>query len=263
MKKYFWAFKMSVSREFTYRLNLAMSIFRSTTVLLLLYFVWLRLSEATGSFAGYSAQELSTYVFLVFFIGAFTINPASDKTASEINEGLFSLYLVKPVHHFLFSYFRGLGNIAVRISYTIIELITISFILNITILTPSQLSMWVLALIAILLAHLLQFLMTYTTSLIAFWSREANGPRFLFDWFSEFASGNFFPLTIVGGFYAVLMVLPFAYTAFAPIMIYLERVDAGGAIKIIGIQIIWIAVTSFIARMMWKRGLKRYTGEGI
>jgi ABC-2 type transport system permease protein len=80
--------------------------------------------------------------------------------------------------------------------------------------------------ISVIIAIFLYFLLSYAVSLFAFWSREAMGPRFLFEWFLEFASGAFFPLSILSSiFYAFLAFLPFSYLIYFPMSIYIGRVQ--------------------------------------
>jgi ABC-2 type transport system permease protein len=90
------------------------------------------------------------------------------------------------------------------------------------------------------------------------------GPKFLFDWFLEFASGAYFPLDILAsGLFAVFASLPFFYLLYFPIQVYLGRLPfrqvAGG----IGLQLVWIGLCILGARFVWAKGLMRFTGEGI
>lgn len=106
--------------------------------------------------------------------------------------------------------------------------------------------------------------MSYAVNLIAFWSREATGPRFLFEWFLEFASGSYFPLTILRpAFFLFLGSLPFIGVMFIPLMIYLGNIGYCDIPAYLTIQAWWILASGVIARVLWKKGLKKYTSEGI
>ena len=81
MKKYFTVFKTSFANELEYRFAFVLARFRNLTYLLLLYYVWLNLSQMTGRFAMYSAEELTTYVFLAHLLRAIIFGAQSRLAA--------------------------------------------------------------------------------------------------------------------------------------------------------------------------------------
>ena len=90
------------------------------------------------------------------------------------------------------------------------------------------------------------------------------GPRFLFEWFLEFASGEFFPLSILSPlFFYILAGLPFAFLLYYPLIVYLGKLSLHKTALVILAQVFWIAVFSLAALVVWKKGLKKYSGEGI
>jgi ABC-2 type transport system permease protein len=238
--------------------------FRNLTFLLLLYYVWLNLSRMTGRFAMYSAEELTTYVFLAHLLRAIIFGAQARLAALEINDGTFSTYLVKPVVHFWFVFWRELAQKTIYFIAAMFELVAFVLLTKAHFVwqnNPKFLFFFVLAIVG---AMFLYFLLTYLVSLLAFWSREAMGPRFLFEWFMEFSSGAFFPLDILSkNFLLAFQFLPFAYIIFFPLKIYLGKWSAGEMASGIGLQLIFIIVFAMLVLLAWKRGLRRYVGEGI
>ncbi|KKW42852.1 MAG: hypothetical protein UY92_C0003G0058 [Candidatus Magasanikbacteria bacterium GW2011_GWA2_56_11] len=232
-------------------------------VLLLLYYVWRTLTSGTGAFALYSDEQLMTYLFGGNILRAFVFGTQSRRVALEINDGAFSQYLVKPANHFWYCYARELaGRILATISAAV-EAAGISLLLDINFFwqtDPVLLSWFALA---VLLAHILYYFLSYGMSLIAFWSREAMGPRFLFEWLLEFASGAYFPLDILKAAFArIFIFLPFAYLIFSPLSLYLGGSGPPGWI-VAAWQLLWIAIAALSVFFLWRRGLRRYSGEGI
>ncbi len=259
--KYFTAFHLSLSEQLTYRFNFIVGRVRNIIILLLLYYVWIELTRHTGQFASFTREELITYVFLVNILRSFIFGSQSRRIASEINDGTFSSYLTKPVNHFLHFYARELAERLVLTFTAIIEVVILSLILDLNLLVPNSISIISLFLVSLFLAHVLYYILSYCISLLAFWSREAMGPRFLFEWLLEFASGAYFPLNIVSPFFfTILQMLPFMYLIFSPAMIYLDQYSA---LEIIFTQILWIITSGLLAIYIWQKGLRRYTGEGI
>lgn len=264
MGKYFHSFALSLEQYTHNRLDFFLGRLRNIIVLLLLYYVWISVSKTTGTFSSFTTNELVTYVLLANILRSFIFGSQTRRIAIEINDGIFSVYLVRPINHFILFYFRELAERCVLVLSALLEVIVFASILNIHISFPHQAIYWLCFIASLFLAHILYYIMSYSTNLIAFWSREAMGPRFLFEWFLEFASGAYFPLTILRPIYFFFLgALPFIGMMFVPLMIYLQKIKYSDIPVYIGLQAWWIAVSGLIAFILWKRGLKRYSGEGI
>jgi len=264
MRKYFTVFKTSWTNELAYRANFFLGRFRSLVFLILLYYVFYHLSLGSGRFAGYQTQEILTYVFTVHLLRALIFGNQSRAMALEINDGTFSAYLVRPINYFWYVFFREL---AVRVMYfacALIELAVFSYFAKAAFIFLQSWKNFSLFCLTGAIAMFLYFLLSYLVSLLAFWSREAMGPRFLFEWFLEFSSGAFFPLDILSKAMLIsFQFLPFAYLIYFPAKVYLGKWDFWQIITGISIQAVWIFVISMLVFVAWKRGLRRYSGEGI
>lgn len=264
MLKYWHIYTMSAARAVTYRLNFVLGRLQNLMWLLLFYFIWNSLSATTGSFAGFTQAELTTYVFIVHLLRPFIFGTQMTHIAEEINAGLFSSYLSKPMSYFWFSYARELGEKTVLTMAAGVEIFIVSFIVPVNFIgylaDPKKIILFLLAVIG---AHFLYALMGYSLGLIAFWSNDAVGPRFLFNWIVEFTSGSFYPLRIVTGIFSrVLAWLPFSYIVYLPLLIFLNKVDTS-VYSLLLTQFTWIVVMIIITTYVWKQGLKEYCGEGI
>ena len=264
MKKYLTIFRISWQRELEYRFNFLLGRLRSIVVLLLLYSIWHTLASTTGTFAGYTQRELITYVLGATILRSIVFGTQARSVAAEINDGTFSTYLVKPVNHFLFVFFRELAQRSISTVSAVIEVALFSFLVDARIFLQVDWRWMTLFVVTTCLALVLYSLLSYTINLIAFWSREAMGPKFLFDWFLEFSSGAYFPMDILGaGLFAAFATLPFFYLLFFPIGVYLGRYTGWQAAGGIAMQVVWIGIGIHVARFVWARGLMRFTGEGI
>lgn len=264
MRKYWTVFKISWERELEYRVDFFLWRLRSFVVLLLLYFVWTSLSEKSGRFGGYTGVELATYVFLVNIIRQVIFGAQSRRAAQEINDGTFSVYLVKPINHFWYVFSTELVHRSMNLIAAIFEVIIFVYFFKANFFWQVNPAVILFFIISVIFAIFLYYLLSYLVSLFAFWSREAMGPRFLFEWFLEFASGAYFPLSILSSFfYAFLIFMPFAYLIYFPVSLYLGKLNEGQILTGILIQLVFIIAIGFSTMFIWKRGLKRYSGEGI
>lgn len=264
MKKYLSAFKITIARVSVHRLDFLLKRVHNIVIVLLLYFVWLSLSQSRGTFAGFTTEELTTYVFVASIIRIFFFGADTRHVSFDINEGRFSMYLTRPINHFVFNYFEELAEKAMHLFFGFIELLAVGFLLNVDFFAQTDPVLIGLFLLSVFLAHILFYIMTYAMALISFWSREAMGPRFLFDWIMDFAAGTIFPLSILSsGLFYFFSLLPFMYVMYAPIMLYLGKYSGSEIVHVFVAQIISILVCGTIARIMWIRGLRHYSGEGI
>ncbi len=263
MRKYWAVFRLSFARIMAYRFNFLLGRLRNVVVMLLLFYVWRSLTLKTGSFAGYTEAELVAYVFGINILRSVIFGAQSRDVAHEINQGYFSKYLAQPVNYFWFNWFRELAQRSVNTLAAVVEVSLFVLILRVDIFTQSSRLLLAACLLSIILAALLYSVISYAVSLLAFWSREAMGPRFLFEWILESASGAYFPLNILSPFwFAVLSRLPFFYLLYLPISIYLGRYGWPQIMLGLTWQLFWLVGFSLLTKVIWDKGLERYSGEG-
>lgn len=262
MKKYLHVFRLALSNQFVHRFNFVFGQLRQLVVLLLLYYVWSSLTRSSGQFAGYTTDQFMTYVFGVVILRAIVFGGQGRELASDINSGTFSTHLLKPIHVLGYYYTRELAERFVLTWIAFVEVALIVSVFHIDILHPTSVIHGVVVVLSFLFAHVLYVFLSILVSLLAFWTREAMGPRFFFEWVLEFASGAYFPLTIVGGsLYVLLRALPFFYLIFFPMSLYIHPLQAWYIP--IAVQVLWIVIVGFGVSFVWRRGLRAYTGEGV
>ncbi len=262
MKKYWHVFRLALSNQFVHRFNFVFGQLRQLVVLLLLYYVWSSLTRSSGQFAGYTTDQFMTYVFGVVVLRAIVFGGQGRELASDINAGTFSTHLLKPIHALGYYYTRELAERLVLMCIAFAEVVLIVGIFDIHILRPMSVTHGLVVSASVLLAHVLYVFLSTLVNLLAFWTREAMGPRFFFEWILEFASGAYFPLTIVGGgLYVLLRALPFFYLIFSPMSLYINPLQAWYVP--VAIQVLWIVIVGLGVSFVWRRGLRAYTGEGV
>lgn len=101
MRKYLCAFSLSLEQYTHNRLDFLLRHLRNIIVLILLYYVWMSVSAATEKFLSYTTSELITYVILANILRSFIFGSQSRRIALEINDDIFSTYLVRPINHFI------------------------------------------------------------------------------------------------------------------------------------------------------------------
>jgi ABC-type uncharacterized transport system permease subunit len=129
--KYWVIFGISWQKELEYRFNFFLGRLRNIIVMVLLYFVWLTLTNLSGRFAGYTRPELITYVFGVNILRSVVFGAQTRQVASEINDGAFSAYLTMPISHFARTLAVELAQRSLYGVTALIEVLLFSFLLKV------------------------------------------------------------------------------------------------------------------------------------
>ena len=128
---------------------------------------------------------------------------------------------------------------------------------------PSNVLTYVCAFLSLVMAAFMQFFITYSLAMMAFWILEITTIVFIVYSFEYFLGGQMFPIDIMpAGIQAVMKWLPFYYELFCPIAIFMERLRGAEIGQALAIQTGWLVITWSAARFMWKRGLGHYQAVG-
>ncbi|MBI4812130.1 ABC-2 family transporter protein [Candidatus Falkowbacteria bacterium] len=266
-KKYWTIFKISWQRQLVYRFNFFLWRLRHIIGMLLLYFLWSNLTANFSRFAGYSSSELFTYVFAANILRSIVFGPQSREAAEEITSGWFSKYLIMPVNHFGYNFCREAAERVLNFLSSLVEVFFFIFIFKPPLIFPKNFETIIIFLVASAIALFLYYILSYLISLFSFWSSKASmtgGVRFLYEWFLEMLSGAYFPLDILfRPFFLLAAFTPFLYLIYLPLSIFINKYSSWQIVTGITLQIIWIVAALLAVKIVWRKGLKRYSGEGI
>ena len=128
---------------------------------------------------------------------------------------------------------------------------------------PTDPLVYVLTVISTVMAAFIQFFITYSLAMFAFWILEISTIIFIVYSFEYFLGGQMFPIDIMPpAVQAVMKWLPFYYELFFPVAIFLGRIKGPELVQQLAIQIGWLLLTWMCARFMWQRGLGHYQAVG-
>jgi ABC-2 type transport system permease protein len=128
---------------------------------------------------------------------------------------------------------------------------------------PSSWAVWLLSIFSVAFAALIQFFISYSVALFAFWMLEISTVVFIVFSFEYFLSGHMFPLAFMPPLVqAVLKYLPFPYELYFPISVFMGQVRGAGLWEGLAIQFVWVLLLWLVANTLWRRGLSRYQAVG-
>jgi ABC-2 type transport system permease protein len=153
-----------------------------------------------------------------------------------------------------------------RLVYTFVTLPPIALIFlyfHNYVALPHDALTYALAIGSTMMAAFIQFFITYSLAMMAFWILEITTIVFIVYSFEYFLGGQMFPIDIMPApVQTALKWMPFYYELFCPVAIFLERLKGVQLWQALAIQTGWLFLTWSIARAMWHRGLRHYQAVG-
>ena len=100
-------------------------------------------------------------------------------------------------------------------------------------------------------------------ALLAFWLVEVSTLIFMLFAFEYIAGGHLFPLNILPPLLAkFLNYTPFPYQLYFPVGIYLGQIKGAALRQGLIIQAAWVLIFYVLARVVWNRGIRKYSAVG-
>ena len=220
--------------------------------------VWTEAAQE-GNF-GLTSTDFARYFLAVFIVRQLSVVWVIWEFEREVVEGKLSPRLLQPIdpvwHHIA-------AHTSERIARTpfAIFLVVLFFLLYPQAFWIPSLGNLLLFALASGMAFALRFIIQYTFAMFAFWTERANALENLWFLFYLFLSGYIAPLEVFPEtLRQIVLLTPFPYLINFPAAILVGTpVDLlRGFLSTIG----WFLVFLGLNRILWRLGLKRYSGMG-
>jgi len=209
----------------------------------------------------YSLSEVMTYFIIgqMFLLGNHAI---TQKMVDDISTGKITSKLLLPSNLFLQYIIRDLGySLYSRIvSFFVYFLVAIIF--QKYIILPQNLTDFTLFYFFVIISFWITSFIELALGSLTFFSPEIwsliDSLRAIF----RFASGGVLPLNILS-FTLFLTLLPFSFTFYHPMQMYLGKLEPSSIFNLILGGLIWAVIILIIAIKVFKLGLKRNESVGL
>ena len=265
MKKYWQVLTIGIQNTLVYRVNMLARCLFGFIPLLATLSLWKAIyASREGDVAGYTLAQMISYYLIVTVVDALTaVNEDDWQIAADIKDGRISQFLLKPVDYLTYRLcLYGAG----RVVYLVVAALPVAVFLffhrdNFLLPPDAGTAGWFT--VSLVMTGLLQFFLSYTMALLAFWVLEVSTFIFIVFAFEYIAGGHLFPLDILPpAVQQVLMFTPFPYQLFFPVSIYLGKVSGMELYTGLGIQAAWVGAAYLLARWVWSRGIRHYGAVG-
>ena len=264
-KTYLKVFEVGLQNTFVYRWNFFLRSIFGILPLLGTVFIWGAIFQAKGqSVNDFDYSSIVFYFLLVLFLQGL-VTPTDDEweVANDIREGQIGAFIVKPIDYVLYRFSLFSSN---RLLYAAVTLPVVAFLFfcfRQHVVWPTDWAVWLIAIWSTLMAALLQFFISLTVALLAFWMLEISTVVFIIYSFEYFLSGQMFPIAFMPAVVRdVLFWLPFPYELSFPVVVFMQRVHGTELWLGIAIQAFWVVMAGLGTRAMWTIGLNHYEAVG-
>ena len=267
MRKYWHVINIGIQNNLTYRFNfLARALFGLIPLVAILY-VWRTIYGGKGidaTVGSYVLAEMISYYLLAAVVDALTaVNEDDWQIAADIKDGNISQFLMKPIDYLSYRLCLFVSGRITYLSVAAIPLALFIFSLKKYFILPESWTVFALFSLSLILTALLQFFLSYTMAMLAFWVLEVSTFIFIVYAFEYIASGHLFPLDILPNpVQQVLFYLPFPYQMFFPVSIYMGKTSGSDLAAGLLLQAAWVLIAYVAARLSWARGIRKYAAAG-
>ena len=266
MKKYWHVIGIGIQNNLTYRVNYLTRTLFSLIPLFSMLSLWRTIygEKGGGSLSGYTQAEMIFYYMMVAVVDVLTaVNEDDWQIAADIREGNNSQFLLKPIDYLWYRLCLFFSGRIAFMSMASVPLAVFIFCFRKYFLLPPDAGAFLLFLVSLVLTALLQFFISYTMAMLAFWFLEISTLIFILFALEYLASGHLFPLDLLPPVIGhLLFFTPFPSMLYVPISIYMGRI-AGGQIWLgLLVQLLWLVLAYGLARFAWRRGIRKYAAFG-
>lgn len=264
MKKFLTIVKAFWQRALTYRFTILTYRIGEIGEALALILMWTAIYGGQKIISGLTLREMITYILIGNFFHAMIRNFLSPLVARDIKDGRLSIFLIKPMSYFSYILSQEIGRVSLSTMMSMISSALVIVFFMDTFILNFDVAYLLVIFSMIILAFIIELLLSYLIGLIAFWTDEVDGLYSTIDRIKKFFSGGYFPLNLLPiAFVKISFAFPFAYSFFVPAQLYLKKLDLAVGLRGLLAQAIWIFILYGIIKIVWSRGLKKYEGIGI
>jgi ABC-2 type transport system permease protein len=184
--------------------------------------------------------------------------------SQDIYDGGLSRYLVYPTSYFRFKYAQHVGLMVPALVQVV--LFVVFYVVLFTQpaearVTPASVLM---AAGSVALANVLFYVLHMPIQMVAFWADNVWSLVVMLRFAASLLGGAMLPLALFPAWSQRLLAwLPFRYLFDFPVNTLIGRVTPGEWLANVAVALLWVTLVSGATLVVWRRGVRSYTGVGI
>ena len=269
-------FRIGLEERLVYRADFALGTLMRFLPIVTQIFLWAAVFQRVGDrgVAGYTYNDMVAYYLLTMMSRAFSSMPGlASGVSRQIRNGEIKKFLIQPVDLIGFMF---LNRIAHKLTYYTVAFFPFALVFYLCrgffdgwppeVLVSygwNTADIMVIYICTLLLGFLLGFFLEICIGLIGFWFLEVTSLLFVYMLMNFFLSGHMFPLDMLPDWAVTIVDLfPLKYLAYFPAAVFLGQLQPDEVIRGLWIELAWVVTFVVLARVMYGRGVKRYSAYG-
>lgn len=245
-----------------YRVNYYSGILIYTLNIGVYYFTWQAIYGGQGTLAGFTADQMTTYIAVSWMARAFYFNNLDREIANEIRDGSVAIQFIRPYNYIMVKMMQGLGEGCFRLLLFMTPGLIIACILF-PVQLPTEPRLWLIFAWMLFMSFLINTQINIITGLSAFFVENNEGMMRMKRVVVDLFSGVIVPISFFPGWLITLNEwLPFQAITYLPSSVFTGRVPQDEILGVLGVQLIWLIVLSIPIVWLWRKARLRLFVQG-
>lgn len=258
--------RISLQERLVYRGDFALGTLMRFLPIVTQVFLWhaIFLTLGNATIAGYSYHEFVAYYLLTMVARAFSSMPGlSSQIAGQIRSGEIKKFLIQPIDPLGFLLVSRLAHKLAYYSVAAGPFALVFFLCRDYFPGWPDLTTFGAFVLSLVLSFLLGYYLEACMGLVGFWMLEVGSLLFVYMLFSFFLSGHMFPIDMLNEpWQSIVRFMPLQYLAYFPSAVLLGKVTGWDLVRGLNIELAWVIFFAVLARLLWARGVRRYSAYG-
>lgn len=226
--------------------------------------IWVALYSVTGgSNSGVSLKEMITYaIFSSLLLEGWSWNEFVQLVGRQIRTGDVAVFLLKPLSYPLMLLAGECGKLLFRLLAVVLPVsLIVGLIYGVS--PPADAFHAAMAAVFVVLGFAILFLLAMIAGILGFWVMTVFSLEWTLQALLLILAGWtvplwFFPAPAA----AIIEKLPFAYTAYHPMAVYLGKFDVEKTLWVLATGLGWALLLGLSAAWLWSRARRRIVVQG-
>lgn len=263
MGKYFKVFTVSVQNAMEYKENFICNILFSMIPCVTNLLLWCAIYKSGSQNLDMSIREMIAYYLFVLFVDNMTCDNLIWKIPQAIQYGDLNKYLMKPAKFRIYMLCSEISQNAVFFVTIGLPILILMFLFRSRLGIAFSMVNFFFFVAALIIGYIINFLLNYLVCMLAFYMTDVSSLCMSLDMLKGLLTGKTIPISLVPkALYGVLIVSPFQFICYFPIMVLLNHYTVTQMISQVLLGLFWIVVLYAASEIAWRLGLKRYSAVG-
>ena len=252
--------KKAFAREATYRMEVFTEVGSLIIRVYLLRSLWTALYAQNAAPMNLPLHSMITYATVALLMSLILEVDGTRLIREKLREGTIATDLMKPISVPFYFFSDGVGQ---TLLHALLVIPSVLFALLLVHIDVPSLPVFCAFLLSFALGYLVNFFVNFLMNSVAFWTLETFAIQLIVRWVSDLLSGQIVPLTFFPGILGrIVFALPFAAIYSTPLLIYVGVIRPEDYGRYLFIQVLWLALFSFLSWAVWQAASRRVVIQG-